>query len=298
MASNVTDGGPHDEVKTVIIRTFSSHDAANLAAANLEAHNIACWVNADDCGGMYPNLSAAGGVRLLVRASDAEAAIALLNAQVSASEISELEAQAVAASTPEQTSKIKFAPIQFFGGIGLGIFLCLLCQQIEKSGTMFFYNHSSDGRTYEAFTYENGHLVETVRDRNLDGKWDAWIHYRNGHIVRAEYDNNFDGKPDEWVTYSNASPATLEEDTDFNGIPDMFCTYKYGVIQQADWRPNGSKFTTTREIFQNGILIEILRGGDSNGNFKEVVKYDPFFNPISTNIPTAFQLLSPSSKQR
>jgi hypothetical protein len=70
------------------------------------------------------------------------------------------------------------------------------------------------------------------------------------------------------------------------------------VLQQADWKPNGSKFTTTREIFQNGVLTEIWRGGDSNGHFKEVVRYDPFFNPISTNIPTAFQLLSPSPKQR
>ena len=70
-----------------------------------------------------------------------------------------------------------------------------------------------------------------------------------------------------------------------------------------DMKPNGSKFTTTREIFQNGVLTEILRGGDSNGNFKEVVRYDPFFNPvpinfnpISTNAPIAFQLLPPASK--
>lgn len=79
MAAEPTDDGFHHEVKTVVIRNFSSQDTAELAAANLEAHGIEYWVNADDCGGMYPNLTAAGGVRLLVRASDAEAAIALLN---------------------------------------------------------------------------------------------------------------------------------------------------------------------------------------------------------------------------
>ena len=68
-----------------------------------------------------------------------------------------------------------------------------------------------------------------------------------------------------------------------------------------DMKPNGSKFATQRWLYQNGVLTEILRGGDSNGNFKEDVHYDPFFNPIPINFtpisskaPTAFQLLSPS----
>jgi len=51
MASDATNGGPHDEVKTVTIRTFGSHEAAELAVTNLEAHGIECLVNADDCGG-------------------------------------------------------------------------------------------------------------------------------------------------------------------------------------------------------------------------------------------------------
>ena len=102
-----------------------------------------------------------------------------------------------------------------------------------------------------------------------------------------------------FVTYSSGCTATLELDTDFNGIPDEFYIFKYGVPQQEDMRPNGLKYTTVREIFQNGVLVEILRGGDSNGNFKEDVRYDPFFNPISinvnsamTNTATTFQLLS------
>jgi hypothetical protein len=44
------------------------------------------------------------------------------------------------------------------------------------------------------------------------------------------------------------------------------------------------------------VLTEVWRGGDSNGNFREVVKYDPFLNPISTNTPGELLLLTPESK--
>ncbi len=308
MASESTNGGSHDEVKTVTIRTFGSHETAELAVANLEAHGIKCWVNADDCGGMYPNLTAAGGVRLLVRASDAKAAIALLNTQASPAEINQIESEAIASAPPETVPLKKLALGQIVSGIAvgviLGILLCLLYQWANKLGTKTYYSYTNDGKCNEAWVYRNGHLVEFLHDRNLDGVWDSWIYYEHGRAARSEYDNNFDGKPDMFVTYSNGCTATLELDTDFNGIPDEFYTYnKYGVIQQMDVRPNGAKFTTTREFFQNGVLTEIWRGGDSNGNFKEVVKYDPFFNPISinansavTNTAATFQLLSPSSK--
>jgi hypothetical protein len=98
-------------------------------------------------------------------------------------------------------------------------------------------------------------------------------------------DDNFDGKPDYFVTYSNSSPISGEQDTDYNGATDAFYIFKNGIVQQVDYKPNGSKFVTTREKFENGVLMEIWRGGDISGNFSEVVKYDPFFNPVSTNNP-------------
>jgi hypothetical protein len=298
MASDVTDDGAHDEVKTVTIRTFGSHEAAELAVANLEAHGIECLVNADDCGGMYPNLTAPGGVRLLVRAADAEAAVALLNAQASPAEINQIETEAAASSPPETVPLKKLAWGQILFGIVIGVILCLFCQWANKPGTTTHYHYAKDGKCDEAWVYRYGHLAEHLRDRNLDGVWDYWAYHEHGDVVRLEMDNNFDGKPDETWTYSNGDLVSLEEDTDFNGTPDLIYTYKYHVIQQVDVRPNGSTFTSTREIFKNGVLTEIWRGGDSNGHFKEVVQYDPFFNPISTNNPAVFQLLSPSSKQR
>ena len=57
MPSESTNGGLHGEVKIITIRTFSSYDRADIARGNLEAHGIECWVNADDCGGMYDSFS-------------------------------------------------------------------------------------------------------------------------------------------------------------------------------------------------------------------------------------------------
>ncbi|HZL13139.1 MAG TPA: hypothetical protein VFC85_03250, partial [Verrucomicrobiae bacterium] len=295
------NGGLHNEMKTLTICIFTTHDAANIARSNLEAHGIECWVSADDCGGMYPNLTAPGGVRLSVRASDAEAAIALLNAEASPAEINQIETEAVASAPPETGPLKKLAWIQILVGVVTGVILCLLYQSASNFGAKTYYHHVH-GKVNKKWIYRNGYEAEFSEDRNLDGVMDHWVQYDEyGQVSSSEYDNNFDGKTDETWTYSNGSLVTMQKDTDFNGVSDEFCTYKYGIIQWADMKPNGSKFVTEREIFQNGVLTEILRGGDSNGNFKEDVHYDPFFNPvpinfnpISTNAPTTFQLLSPS----
>ena len=304
MASESENGGLHDEVKTVTIRTFASHDTANIARSNLEAHGIECWVNADDCAGMYPNLTAPGGVRLSVRASDAEAAIDLLSAETPNQSDS-------ATNVPSDTAsenKNSFVPVSIV--VGIIVLLCLLYLSRDKSagkdnlgtttqyiGATTQYHYAEDGRPDEAWIYQNGHLMEYREDRNHDGNWDHWVYYEHGQRVRSDLDNNFDGKPDVWWTFSDDGTDVLQKDCDFNGVPDEFVTYKHQITQQMDMKPNGSKFTTTREIYKNGVLTEILRGGDSNGNFKEDVRYDPFFNPISTNTPAPFQssLLLPNS---
>jgi hypothetical protein len=302
-----SDNKLHDEVKRTTIRTFTSHDAANIARSNLEAYGINCWVDSDDCAGWYTNLTAPGGVRLSVRAADADVAIALLDAQASPAELNQIEAQAVASAPLEAAPLKKLAMGQIiFGilsGIVIGILLCLLFQWTNTLGIQTHYHYATNGKPDEAWIYRNGHLMEYRQDRNHDGEWDHRAYYERGRIIRSEYDNNFDGKPDEWWTYSADGTDTVQMDTDFNGIPDAFGTYKNAMAQQIDIRPNGSKYTLTREIFKNGVLTEILRGGDSNGNFKEDVHYDPFFNPrpidfnpIDTNAPTGFQLLSPASK--
>src|ERR1017187_10489695 len=160
MASDATNGGPHDEVKTITIRTFGSHEAAELAVANLEAHGIECWVNADDCGGMCPNLTTAGGVRLLVRAWDAGAAIASVNAQASPAEINQIETEAVASSPPETVPLKKLAWGQILFGVVMGVILCLLYQGTNKLGTETHYHYTKDGKRDEAWVYRYGYLAE------------------------------------------------------------------------------------------------------------------------------------------
>jgi hypothetical protein len=286
MASETPDGGFHDGVKTETIRIFASREDADLAAANLQAHGIRCWINTDDGGGMLPNLTAPGGVHLLVQASDSAAGIALLANPIPPAEIPNQNESEPALPFPARAAPRKaFAPGQFFVGIVAGVVLCLLYQSYNQRGTKTRYHHNENSVNDEAWVYRDGHLVEFMKDRNLDGAWDHWTHYKDGQMALVEDDNNFDGKPDETWTYSHGALLKMEKDTDFNGTPDMFCTYKYGVIQQVDYRPNGAKFATQRQLYQNGVLVEILRRADANGNFNEAVRYDPFFNPISTNTP-------------
>ena len=283
--------GSHDEVRTVTIRLFGNHETAAQAVANLEAHGIKCWVSADDCGGMYPNLTVTGGVRLLVRATEAEAAIALLDTPMSAAEIASLDEVAACEPTKTQAEPTKVAYGQIIVGIIAGILICLLYQWSEKIGNQTIYHYGKTHRADEAWIYQNGHLIEHRMDRNHDGEWDYWsYHDGHGNILKTDEDNNYDGKPDEVWTYTNGDLISLEKDNDFNGIPDEFWIYKNHIIQQMDMKPNGAKYITLREIFKNGVLTEMWRDQDTNGNFKTVERYDPFFNLISTN---AFYLTQP-----
>jgi len=147
------------------------------------------------------------------------------------------------------------------------------------------YHYARNGMKDEEWRYQDGTLISHSIDRNLDGSFDYWAYYdHSGLATRLEEDNNFDGKPDEFWTYSNNEVTSMKKDTDFNGVPDEFCTYKFHVVQKVDIRPNGAKFTTTRELLSNGVVTEIWRGGDTNGDFQEAIVYDPMFTPIRTNI--------------
>jgi len=151
------------------------------------------------------------------------------------------------------------------------------------------YHYAENGMRDEEWSYKNGRLVSHNKDRNLDGSFDYWVYYdAKGYVTRVEEDNNFDGKPDQFWIYSNNEVVRAEKDNDFNGVPDEFVTYKDHLPQQLDIKPNGSKFPTVRQLFSNGVTTEISWGGDSNGNFRETVSYDPMFNPIRTNSPFHF----------
>lgn len=61
----------------VVVGTFLNQIDADMARAALEAAEIESMISADDAGGLRPHLWM-GGVRLLVRAEDAERAIEIV----------------------------------------------------------------------------------------------------------------------------------------------------------------------------------------------------------------------------
>jgi hypothetical protein len=63
----------------VVLRKFSTEVEARLAASVLEANGIPARVVADTAGGTLPSIALIFPVRLLVRASDADLARALLD---------------------------------------------------------------------------------------------------------------------------------------------------------------------------------------------------------------------------
>ena len=62
-----------------VIRTFSRDVDARLAEAVLEAHGIDSMIVGDNAAGMLPYLNTMHPIRLAVRESDVEEAMALLD---------------------------------------------------------------------------------------------------------------------------------------------------------------------------------------------------------------------------
>ena len=68
---------PEDQL--VVVGTFLNQIDADVAKGALEAADIESIISADDAGGQRPHLWM-GGIRLLVRAEDAEEAVEILGA--------------------------------------------------------------------------------------------------------------------------------------------------------------------------------------------------------------------------
>lgn len=64
--------------QTTVVKTFPDLDTAELAAANLSAHGIECFVQADDCGGMLPGIQSGTYIKLMVDEKHAAEARELL----------------------------------------------------------------------------------------------------------------------------------------------------------------------------------------------------------------------------
>ena len=65
------------DTELVVVGTFLNQIEADMARGALQAASIESMISADDAGGQRPHLWM-GGIRLLVRAEDAEEARAIL----------------------------------------------------------------------------------------------------------------------------------------------------------------------------------------------------------------------------
>ena len=68
--------------KLFVIRTFSSDTEARLAESVLEANGIESSLIGDNAAGMLPYLNAMHPIRLVVKESDIDTALGLLNSAV------------------------------------------------------------------------------------------------------------------------------------------------------------------------------------------------------------------------
>ena len=284
MASEPTDPN--------VLRTFSNLQAAEVEAASLEARGIQCWIKTDDCGGMLPSLTSAGGVRLVVASLDAGAAEALLASLPTAEEAAALDESAIVTSSPSSAPRVRLSFWQLSAGIIAGVLICLLYQWTTRLGTKSYRSDSNgDGRTDVVTVFRYGHCVEQSFDRNFDGLLDSWSYF-DGALQKtsSKEDNNFDSVADLTWNYSNGVLVSSSADTDFNGTPDVTTFFLYDSPKQIDWQPNGTNIVMRREFFRNGICFEEWQDTNMDGTFDLTNQFDAFQNLLETNAVRLFSL--------
>lgn len=67
------------EYRQICIATYADEMGAEVARMSLEAGGIPAFVSKDDCGGMQPHLKMITAIRLMIDASDAAEATAILS---------------------------------------------------------------------------------------------------------------------------------------------------------------------------------------------------------------------------
>ena len=73
---------------------------------------------------------------------------------------------------------------------------------------------------------EQGFLVNSLEDRDADGRWDlTWYYDAQGNVERAEKDANADERVDIWYYYEGGRLSQVSEDTNGDGQPDIWEVY-------------------------------------------------------------------------
>jgi hypothetical protein len=267
-----------EPTKGILIRTFGIMAEADLAASQLRAAGIDCVITTDDCAGMYPSL---GVIQLLVAPEDAEDAWRILRESAPLS--------AAISNVPEQKTSTPPRVLRFnlglLAGVVVGVLIHLSYSKLwELRDLNPRFDHDNDGVPDGEQIWRRGELKEDRFDRNLDGRPDNWLHYSNGLMITSESDDNFDRKVDSSYSHSKRQLVTSSiHDTDFNGVPDLTVSYTNGLWFRSDWRPNGAKSVSLRQLYRDGWLEEELRDLNGDGLFDVSILFDRFSTPIRTN---------------
>jgi len=71
-----------------------------------------------------------------------------------------------------------------------------------------------------------GSLVNSLEDRDADGRWDIrWYYNAQGNVERAEKDANADERVDIWYDYEGGRLSQVSEDANGDGQPDIWEVY-------------------------------------------------------------------------
>jgi hypothetical protein len=144
---------------------------------------------------------------------------------------------------------------------------------IHKKSNHKTRSQSESNKDIQRIYDKNGKYLETIVDRNHDGRPDQWFYYSGDTLLKVVEDANLDGKEDMWTTMVGIDSSITEIDADSNGISDETAYYKYQICQDIIFHPNGSKPT---QLFHQkaGLLDYVLFSADSSGEFHKFRKFD------------------------
>lgn len=280
---------PHASIRSVLVHTYSTEMAANIAVSVLDSAGIPSLVMVDDCGGMLQPISAAKGFRVMVGEPDlagAKSALGELDLQTRT-----LAAANDAAGNGPTAPRGLTASTRLLLLFALGIAVGWAARYAYERQQQHFTGTTEEDRDHdrsadEWWRYIDGKLVEWSLDRNSDGRKDGWVYYgKDGLVEREESDDNFDGKPDAWAQDLQGVRISSQEDTDFNGKPDVTYSFKFGLPSEAIWTWQDSGVLWKKELFEHGSLRSELVDTNRDGVFDEKITYDAFGRPTKTEKP-------------
>jgi hypothetical protein len=266
----------------VLLRTYSNEVEANIVASRLESEGIDAYIGMDDCGGAYPALQMAGGVRLLVKPEDLERAEKILR-EIGTEDSTGAEQEDEKEESESEESRPRFmlrGGLYFLFGLAAGYFLSYaLTHWTTYSGVD--KRNWKDGRPGSITYYVDGVPTLVVEDRNYDGKPDARHHYEKGKLRTSEYDDTFQGRKNRWTKFKDPFNCVEKVDTDSDGKSDVTHFYVNGLTQRVDWHPKDSSTIERRELYKHGLLKEKLVDTDGDGIFDRKITYDDYERPIA-----------------